>query len=61
MPCNRSSRLIKKLHAKRQKEPRKTFEDSLTRENGTAQRVAQLLDSCMMMMMMMMIFGQYKD
>jgi hypothetical protein len=40
----------KKLHPKRQKEPRKTIEEtSWICETGTGQQVAQLLDSYMMM------------
>jgi hypothetical protein len=50
-------RLIKKPHPKRQKEPRKTIEEtSWMCETGTGQQVAQLLDSYMMITTWEIIF-----
>jgi hypothetical protein len=57
MSRNRLHRLIKKLHPKRQKEPRKTIENFWTSETGTGQQVAQLLDCYMMMKNHHHLFG----
>jgi hypothetical protein len=50
MSHNRLPRLIKKLNPKKQKEPRKTIEETWMCKTVTGQQVAQLLDSFMMMM-----------